>query len=43
MLCRESMAVYCENHMKHTNTHFVSRNKSFGTLMQVVAVITIEI
>jgi hypothetical protein len=39
LLFGETVAVYCENHMKHTNT-LVGRMQSFGVLKQVVHIIT---
>jgi hypothetical protein len=35
MMFKETVAVYCENHMEHT-THSVGRMQSFGMLKQVV-------
>jgi translation initiation factor IF-1 len=39
MLFGETVAVYCENHMEHTDT-LVGRMRSFGMLKQVVYILT---
>jgi hypothetical protein len=36
MLFRETVVVYCENHMEHT----VGRTQSFSELKQVVRIVT---
>jgi hypothetical protein len=39
MLYRETVAVYCENHMEHTDT-LCGRMQSFGVLKRVVHIVT---
>jgi hypothetical protein len=39
MLFRETVAVYCENHMEHTDT-LCWQNAEFGVLKQVVHIVT---
>jgi hypothetical protein len=39
MLCRETVAVYCENHTEH-QIHSVGRMQSFSVLKQMVHVVT---
>jgi hypothetical protein len=36
----ERVAVYCENHTKHTNTHHVVRVQNFRVLRSVVHIVT---
>jgi hypothetical protein len=40
MLFRETVAVYCENHMEHTNTLCGQNGKSFPMIQQVVHTVT---
>jgi hypothetical protein len=40
MLFRDTMAVYCENHMEHTNKYTLWAEYSFTTVKQVVHVVT---
>jgi hypothetical protein len=40
MLFRETADVYCENHTKHTNTHYVVRMQGFTMLKRVVHIVT---
>jgi hypothetical protein len=40
MLFREIVAIYSENHTKHTYTHSVGRIQSFRVLKQVVHIVT---
>jgi hypothetical protein len=39
MLFREAVAVYCENHMEHTNT-LCGENAEFNMLKQAVHIVT---
>jgi hypothetical protein len=41
MLLRETVAVYCENHMEQI--HFVGRKQSLNMLNQTVRIVTIGI
>jgi hypothetical protein len=43
MLFGERVAVYCENHMEHTDTLCVGRMQSFSVLKQVVRILTTEL
>jgi hypothetical protein len=40
MLFGETVAVYCENHMEHTDTLCGGRMQSFGVLKVVVHIVT---
>jgi hypothetical protein len=43
MLSKEIIAVYYENHTKHTNNLCWAEIKSFSTLKQVISIVTIVI
>jgi hypothetical protein len=39
MLFRETVAIYCDNHMEHANT-LCGQNAEFGMLIPVVYIVT---
>jgi hypothetical protein len=39
MPCKEIIAVYCENHAKHTNTLCRQNAEAFSVLQQVVHIV----